>query len=48
VTDVQEWPSRIAAVTAEDVQNAARTFLQSTGSVTARLREGEPTDVAVQ
>lgn len=48
VADVQVWPSRIAAVTADDVRDAARTFLQSTGTVTARLRESEPTAVAAQ
>jgi len=37
VEDVKVWPSRIAAVTAEDVQEAARRFLIGTGSVTARL-----------
>ncbi|MCF3931885.1 insulinase family protein [Acuticoccus sp. M5D2P5] len=37
VEDVQEWPTRIAAVTAEDVQNAARKFLVGGGAVTGRL-----------
>jgi zinc protease len=48
VEDVQAWPSRIAEVTADEVREAARRFLQSTGSVTARLLEGEPATVAVQ
>ncbi|MEO1103200.1 MAG: insulinase family protein, partial [Pseudomonadota bacterium] len=37
VEDVQEWPSRISAVTAQDVQNAAKAFLHGKGSVTGRL-----------
>ncbi|MEM6762200.1 MAG: pitrilysin family protein [Pseudomonadota bacterium] len=37
VEDVQAWPSRIAAVTAAEVQAAAQKFLSDNGSVTARL-----------
>jgi zinc protease len=48
VADVQEWPSRIAAVSTEDVKAAAERFLAGAGSVTARLREAEPTAVAAQ
>ncbi|MEM7693404.1 MAG: pitrilysin family protein [Pseudomonadota bacterium] len=42
VEDVQEWPSRIAAVTAEDVQRAAQRFLAAKGKVTARLLVENP------
>ncbi|MEM8665634.1 MAG: pitrilysin family protein, partial [Pseudomonadota bacterium] len=38
VEDVQQWPARISAVTAADVQEAAKKFLDGKGSVTARLR----------
>ncbi len=41
VEDVQEWPSRLNAVTAADVQNAAKTYLTEAGTVTARLLPGE-------
>lgn len=37
VADVEAWPDRIAAVTAEDVIAAARHVLKDTGSVTAIL-----------
>jgi len=37
VEDVQNWPSGITSVTAEDVQNAAKTWLADSGTVTARL-----------
>ncbi len=37
VEDVQSWPSRIAEVTARDVQAAAATFLDRNRSVTGRL-----------
>ncbi len=37
VSDVQSWPSRITAVTADDVQNAAKRWLSESGTVTARL-----------
>ena len=37
VKDVQEWPSRIRAVTAAQVQEAARTWLIKTRSVTGYL-----------
>ena len=37
VEDVQTWPSRLTAVTVEDVQNAAKTWLKANGTVTARL-----------
>ncbi|WP_420394569.1 M16 family metallopeptidase [Acuticoccus sp.] len=35
--DVKAWPSRISAVTAEEVQRAAQTYLTNRGSVTGRL-----------
>lgn len=35
--DVQEWPTRVAAVTAQDIQKAARDYLDRQSSVTARL-----------
>lgn len=42
VDHVERWPSRIAAVTADDVSAAARSVLRPEGSVTALLRrEGE-------
>ncbi|MGK9232191.1 insulinase family protein [Inquilinus limosus] len=37
VADVQGWPARIAAITAADVQQAARTILQPPRSVTGLL-----------
>lgn len=37
VEEVQNWPSRLTAVTAEDVKNAASTWLKANGTVTARL-----------
>ncbi|MEM0906283.1 MAG: pitrilysin family protein [Pseudomonadota bacterium] len=37
VEDVQNWPSRISAVTADDVQNVASTLLHGRASVTGRL-----------
>lgn len=46
VEDVQEWPSRIAAVTADDVRQAAAAYLESAGSVTARLLQAAPAAVA--
>lgn len=39
VEDVKEWPSRISAVTAQDVQKVAQTYLLDGGSVTGRLME---------
>ena len=41
VEDVQAWPARITAVTAEDVQAAAKNYLARSGSVTARLLPDE-------
>lgn len=38
VEDVQEWPQRIAKVTAEDVQAAAARFLVNQPTVTAKLQ----------
>lgn len=39
VTDVQEWPSRIADVTASQVQAAAARFLADSAAVTGRLMD---------
>lgn len=39
VKDVQEWPAKIAAVTAADVQAAARAYLESPRSVTGILSQ---------
>jgi len=44
VAEVQDWPTRIAAVTAADVQKAARTTLQPPRSVTGLLTR--PADAA--
>lgn len=41
VADVQNWPSGITAVTAADVQKAAKTWLDRPGRVTARLLPDE-------
>lgn len=41
VEDVRTWPSRISAVTAEDVKEVARRFLVDQRFVTARLLPGE-------
>ena len=37
IEDVRSWPDRIRAVTAADVQNAARTWLDRRRSVTGYL-----------
>ncbi|MDH3473298.1 MAG: insulinase family protein, partial [Rhodospirillales bacterium] len=42
VEEVEAWPERIEAVTAEQVNEAARAVLRETSSVTARLLP-EPT-----
>ncbi|MEM9223892.1 MAG: pitrilysin family protein [Pseudomonadota bacterium] len=42
VEDVQQWPARISAVTAADVQAAAKAFLQEKGTVTGRLLPDKP------
>ena len=39
VEDVQQWPTRISKVTADDVQRAAQTFLEGRPTVTARLKK---------
>jgi zinc protease len=41
VEDVREWPKRIAAVTADEVQAAARNWLDRRRSVTGYLIKGE-------
>jgi zinc protease len=41
VADVQTWPADINAVTAEDVQEAARTFLDGRAKVTGRLMKSD-------
>jgi zinc protease len=41
VDDVREWPNRIAAVTADEVQAAARNWLDRRRSVTGYLIKGE-------
>jgi len=41
VADVEDWPDRIAAVTADDVIAAARAVLRPEASVTGRLLPGE-------
>jgi len=42
VAEVEEWPERIAAVTAAEVNAAARAVLGQPGAVTAILRPAEP------
>lgn len=42
IEDVQTWPSRIAAVTAEQVQAAARTYLPADQGVTGYLEKKAP------
>jgi zinc protease len=37
-SDIKDWPARIKAVKAIDVQNAARRFLQKQHSVTGHLK----------
>jgi zinc protease len=39
--DVQNWPARISAVTAEDVQAVARKYLDEDHSVTGYLEAKE-------
>lgn len=49
VEEVQSWPERIAAVTAEDVRAAARAVLRPEASVTGylqRVRAGDAADTA--
>lgn len=41
IEDVQEWPSRISKVTADQVREAAKTYLEENSSVTAYLT-GKP------
>ncbi|GLQ35767.1 peptidase M16 [Amylibacter marinus] len=43
VQDVQEWPALLAAVTAEDVMQAARTVLNENASVTGWFRAPQET-----
>ena len=42
IADVEEWPDRLAAVTAADVMAAARLVLQPEGAVTGELLPKEP------
>lgn len=46
VEDVQTWPTKIAAVTKEDVQAAAARFLEGKASVTGRLMMASDTTQA--
>ncbi|MGE3247216.1 MAG: M16 family metallopeptidase [Beijerinckiaceae bacterium] len=52
VEDIAAWPSRIDAVTAEDIRNAARTWLQRRRSVTGYLlpsgEDAEPAEMAAE
>ncbi len=41
VEDVQEWPGKISAVTADDVQEAAQRFLTNRATVTGRLLKAD-------
>jgi len=41
VEDVQNWPGSVSAVTAEDVQEAAQTFLRGRAKVTGRLLKAD-------
>ena len=41
VAEVQEWPTRVSAVTAEDVKTVAAKYLATAGSVTGRLLEAD-------
>ena len=48
VDDVSQWPERIAAVSAADVENAARTALASKESVTGYLEPAPQVETAKQ
>ena len=41
ITDVQEWPHRVEAVTAEQVREAIRDWLGAPGAVTGYLLKEE-------
>lgn len=46
IEDVNEWPDLLAAVTAGEIQEAARSLLESTATVTGWLLPAEPVELA--